>query len=217
MLPQFPIEGVYIGQPSLLADGRRSSIVKHAHDQPLWLSVQGLAGDKVADKRVHGGIDMAVHHYPSEHYAHWRAAFPEIAFPVGSIGENLATTGLTEENVYWGDVFAWGDALLEVREPRTPCIKINSRYQTEGLTEKLMETGLCGWYYKVLREGMVQVGQALTHQHRPDDAVRLADFWAVQHAHRPDKAALQALIDCTAVTDKWRRRFVQRRDYLSKL
>ena len=30
-----------------------------------------LDGDDQADRRVHGGIDMAVYAYPHEHYAFW--------------------------------------------------------------------------------------------------------------------------------------------------
>ncbi len=61
-------------------------------------------------KKVHGGPDRALCHYPREHYLYWAREFPEQAelFVAPAFGENLSTDGLTESNVYMGDIFRWG-------------------------------------------------------------------------------------------------------------
>jgi len=217
-LPLTPLLGVYVGRPSRLPDGRRSAIIKQRVESPLQLTLTGLQGDKVADARIHGGPEMAVHHYPAEHFARWASHFPEIADALvpGSIGENLSAHGLTEENVHIGDVFRWGEAEMEVCQPRMPCIKINSRYGVEGLAEVIMEAGRCGWYLRVLRPGEVRPDQPLEHMARPSGSVSLATFWEVQNAHRPGIERLQAIADTPALSPKWQRKFQQRIAWLQR-
>lgn len=209
---QTPVLGLYVGRPKSLPDGRRSAIVKAAVSGPLRLGETGLDGDKVADARVHGGPEMALHQFPAEHYAEWRAQFPEIAAQLipGSIGENLSTEGFSEDTICIGDVFRWGEAEIEVSQPRMPCVKINSRYQIEGLSEAIMAAGRCGWYYRVRRPGLVAAGQTLQLIERKDEAASLAQFWAVQNAHRPALAALQAFAEAPGLAPKWQARFAQR-------
>ena len=218
MLANTEILGVYVGRPARLPDGRRSSIVKQRVSAPLHLGLTGLQGDQVADPRIHGGPEMAVHHYPAEHFARWAAQFPEIADRLipGSIGENIAAYGLIEENVHIGDVFRWGEAELEVSQPRMPCVKINSRYEVDGLTEAIMAAGRCGWYLRVLKGGEVRPNQALEHIARPHGSISLAEFWEVQNAHRPGIEHLQRVANAPALAEKWRRKFRQRIDWMQR-
>lgn len=212
------VEGVYVGKPARLPDGRRSAIQKHAVSGAVLLGETGLDGDRVADTRFHGGPEQALHHYPAEHYARWAAEFPQIAAALvpGSIGENLSTFGLTESNVHIGDVFRWGEAEIEVSQPRMPCIKINARYGVEGLTERVMEDGLCGWYCRVRRTGLVAAGQPLELLARPEHSISLAEFWATQNAHRPGLEQLARVAQAPGLADKWRRKFQQRMEWLRR-
>ncbi len=84
-------------------------------DGELQLGDLGLNGDQQAEKKIHGGPDRALCHYPREHYADWIRDFPQQAerFCAPAFGENLSTTGLTEQNVYIGDIFRWGEALIQ--------------------------------------------------------------------------------------------------------
>lgn len=81
----------------------------------MQLGDLGLNGDQQAEKKIHGGPDRALCHYPREHYADWIRDFPQQAerFCAPAFGENLSTTGLTEQNVYIGDIFRWGEALIQ--------------------------------------------------------------------------------------------------------
>lgn len=51
----------------------QSGINKRMVSTPLMLGHEGFEGDEQADRRVHGGPEKAVHHYPFDHYAAWRA------------------------------------------------------------------------------------------------------------------------------------------------
>ena len=98
---------------SLPGSDRLSGIAKHPVAGPLILDSQGFPGDEQADRRVHGGPEKAVHHYPRDHYATWTGELgplPLLESP-GAFGENVSATGLTEAGVAVGDIFRLGGAL----------------------------------------------------------------------------------------------------------
>ena len=72
------------------------------------------------------------------------ASFPGIAHALvpGQIGENVSTHGWTEDDVHLGDVFRIGAARVQVSQPRSPCWKINHRFDVEGLSKLIAETGM---------------------------------------------------------------------------
>jgi MOSC domain-containing protein YiiM len=58
------LRSVLIGRAdTFLRAGVPSAIAKRAVQGPVVVSELGLAGDEQADRRVHGGLDKAVHLY----------------------------------------------------------------------------------------------------------------------------------------------------------
>ena len=114
----YPVD-VYTGKIQAYPESKPSAIAKIQVDGELMLTELGLEGDEQAEKVVHGGPDRALCHYPREHYLYWAREFPEQAdlFVAPAFGENLSTDGLTESNVYIGDIFRWGEALIQVSAP----------------------------------------------------------------------------------------------------
>lgn len=199
-----------------LPDGRPSAIYKEPLAGPVAIGPLGLAGDVQADRRVHGGPEKAVHLYPSDHYPRLAAAFPEAAGSLvpGSLGENLAVAGVDEGQVCVGDVYAFGSALLQVSQPRSPCWKIDSRHDCEGLAAHIAENGLTGWYFRVLAAGTAAPGDALALRQRNPDPVSLAELWQHWKIHRPPLAVLERLAATPGLTPDWARRLRQRADWL---
>ena len=149
--------------------GSRSGIAKTPRNGPVRIGELGLDGDEQGDLRVHGGIDKAVHHYPFEHYAVWRAELgelPLLATP-GSFGENISSRGLDEGTVCIGDRYALGTAMLEVSQGRQPCWKLNDRFGVPDMARRVQDTGRTGWYYRVLQAGHAQAGDGLALIERP--------------------------------------------------
>ncbi len=197
---------LYIGPVAALPpDNRPSAICKTLLQAPTWLGREGLVGDAQADRRVHGGPEKALHQYASTNYAQLAQRFPEASERLvpGSIGENLSVPGWDETTVCIGDTFRLGDALIQVAQPRSPCWKIDARYEVEGMAQYIETTGLTGWYYRVLREGMVAPGAAFTLVDRVSQAVSLAAFHAVWRAHRPEVAVLDTLATHPGLTPAW--------------
>jgi len=213
-----PLTGLYTGRVQPMpGDGRPTGIFKSPAVGPVEIGAEGLAGDVQADRRVHGGPEKAIHHFPSDTYARLAERFPEQAaqFGPGQIGENFSTHGFAERHVCIGDVFTIGTARLQLCQPRSPCWKINARFGVEeGITEFIAEQGIAGWYYRVLQPGTVQLGDTLRLIERPPGAPTLTAFWMLVNAHRPDPAALIALAEAPGLADGWRGRLLRRVEWL---
>jgi MOSC domain-containing protein YiiM len=94
----------------------------------------GLEGDAQADLSVHGGPEKAVYFYPREHYPAWEAVLGTGALPPGSFGENVTSEGLLESEVRIGDILQIGTATVQVIQPRSPCYKLQIRFQRPDMT-----------------------------------------------------------------------------------
>lgn len=176
------IEQVRIGKVvDFTRPGSRSAIDKRLVDGPVTVGELGLGDDEQGDRRVHGGPDKAIHHYPHDHYAAWREALGEhpLLAAGGAFGENLSSTGLTEADVCLGDRFTLGTALVEVSQLRQPCWKLSDRFGVPDMARRVQDTGRTGWYYRVLEPGQVAAGDVLALQERPYPRwplVRLAEL-----------------------------------------
>ena len=62
------VRSICIGQPQPFNGAEMSAIAKLPVSGDAEIRDFGIVGDMVADTRVHGGIDMAIHHYPRDHY-----------------------------------------------------------------------------------------------------------------------------------------------------
>jgi MOSC domain-containing protein YiiM len=185
-----------------------SAIAKSPIAGPVAIGPLGLAGDEQADPIHHGGRDKAIHHYPFEHYAQWRAELgdhPLLAQP-GSFGENISTLGLTEDAVLLGDRFQLGTALIEVSHGRQPCWKLAHRFGRADLTARVVQTGRAGWYYRVLEPGHAVAGDRLQLVERGLAEWNLARLFAVLVAGKGgrDVAALRELAELKVLAGAWR-------------
>ncbi|KFA70882.1 hypothetical protein S40288_10019 [Stachybotrys chartarum IBT 40288] len=123
----------------------------------------GLEGDE-HDLTFHGGPDKAILGYCSSHYPSWRESYPERAdkFVPGGFGENFVTARMNERNVCIGDVISVGpEVVLQVSLPRQPCFKLNHRFSIKNFAPQTYKTSRTGWYYRVLKGGIVNVGDEL--------------------------------------------------------
>ncbi|WJF90326.1 MOSC domain-containing protein [Paraburkholderia bonniea] len=190
--------------------GKLSAIDKHPVNQRLWLAETGLHGDEQADKRHHGGLEKALHHYPFDHYALWRdewqageTGLVRLTQP-GAFGENLSTTGLTEASVCVGDVYRIGGALIQVSQPRQPCWKLNVRFDRADMSRRVQDTHRTGWYYRVLEAGEIGAGDSLERLARPHSEWPIERLLRVLYVERDDYDSLAAMASLAVLTPSWR-------------
>lgn len=173
----------------------RSAIAKQAVAGPVSVDAAGLQGDEQGDTCIHGGPDKAVHQYPLDHYAAWRSELGDL--PVleqpGAFGENIASTGMAEADLCWGDRVRMGSVLLEVAQTRQPCWKLNTRFGQRDMALRLQRTGRTGWYYRVLEPGTLQAGDAITLVARPHPAWPLSRVIEVLYHRTLDAVQLREL------------------------
>jgi len=184
----WPVDALMASRGETIAPRKKSAIRKRPLDGPVAIGPLGLAGDDQIDKRHHGGLDMAVHHYPHDHFAFWREAIgdhPLLAEP-GAFGSNLSAAGLTEADVLLGDRFRLGSVLLEACQPRQPCATIERSFVRKGMVAAILDNGRCGWFYRVIEPGEAAAGDRLDRAGRGDAAWSMADLfdalWSTRHA-----------------------------------
>jgi MOSC domain-containing protein YiiM len=196
--------------------GRPTGIYKQAASGPLELGREGFIGDQQADRRVHGGPDKAVHLYPARHYARLAERFPGAAqeLVIGSIGENISTPDLDENDVRLGDIWRLGTARLQLCQPRNPCWKIDERYGCDGMAQFIAEQRLTGWYWLVLTPGTVNPGDELLCEQSDPAAYTLAEAMLCWQDHRPPLADLEKLASSPGLADNWRQKILNRLDWL---
>lgn len=148
--------------------GFSTAIFKNEVFGELWLGEMGLSGDEQASPGIHGGSERALLQYPSIHYAWWQSQFPlkKNMFKPALFGENLSDLRWHEKNVHIGDIFKWGDAIIQVSQPRSPCYKLSARTQCPGLALIMQESARCGWLYRVLQPGTVSAGKPFVFTER---------------------------------------------------
>ncbi len=157
------VEALLGGKSYPFRDGEFSAIAKQPLSGKVAITRFGLAGDEQADKVHHGGPDMAIHVYPLDHHDAWRAELgdhPLLVNP-GAFGSNLAIRRLVEADLSIGDRFRLGSAVLEVSRPRQPCWKIEHRFGHKGMVKTILNTGRCGWYFRIVEEGAAEAGDKL--------------------------------------------------------
>ena len=168
--PSATIDAVLTGRAvDYTRPGSRSAIDKRAVEGPVRIGPEGLSGDEQGDRRVHGGPDKAIHHYPRDHYASWRGEVGAHALlqAAGAFGENISTSGIIEADVCLGDRLRLGSALVEVSQARQPCWKLSDRFGIADMARRVQDTARSGWYYRVLETGAVQAGDTLVLVDRP--------------------------------------------------
>ncbi|WP_299616303.1 MOSC domain-containing protein [uncultured Tateyamaria sp.] len=213
--PTGQVTGLFTGKVATpWKDRAPSAIAKTAALGPLHITSHGLEGDEQADLSVHGGPDQAVHHYAIEHFDVWASKFPEDAdkFAPGCFGENVSSTGLTEQNLCIGDVLKIGTALLQVTQGRQPCWKLDAHMQRTDMAYQFRKTGRTGWYYRVLEPGMVDVGAAIELQDRPCPDWSIADVTHARFTPNLDVSLAGTLATLEPLSAVWRDIFLKRAD-----
>lgn len=155
-----------------------SAIDKQPVTGPIAVTETGLVGDVQANRKVHGGVDKALLAYCGDHYPRWKEIINGFDGRPGSFGENLTFIELAEPDVCIGDRWQLGDVVVEVSQPRQPCINLVRRWNRPSLVKEVVANGWTGWYLRVITPGMLSAGDDVTLLDRPHPE------WPIPRAHR---------------------------------
>ncbi len=199
------IAALCFGGANTLPNGKQSGIANRPVEGAVEIGMRGIAGDVQVNRKHHGYPAMALHHFPHENYAwleHHFGPLPRLAGP-GSMGENVSTSGLTEHDVYIGDRFRLGSALIEVTQPRQPCATIEGHLGAKGIVKGLVAAARTGWFYRVIETGTAQAGDTLERVEAGSPAWSIARaFLATYGAARAPDSELHQLAAIDRISDR---------------
>ena len=187
-----------------------TSFVRTPDTQPRWLYITHLEGNEQADKKHHGTPNQAVLLYAASHYPVWQAELGQQEIGPGGFGENFTVVGLSEETACIGDIYALGEARIQVTGPRYPCTKIEKRWCSAGLTNRVAATGRTGWYCRVLQEGLIEQGMPIMLVDRPYAQFTVALVNDFGHSRNDDVALAHELAVCPLLAEFWHGLVVER-------
>ena len=192
-------------KPIRMLDGRAAStgIMKTPVAGRARVGALGVHGDVQVAKKHHGGPDQAVYVYTSDDYAWWAGALGEPLDP-GTFGENLTVSGVESALVRVGDRFRAGTVLLEATAPRIPCGTLAARMNDRGFVKRFQQAGRPGFYARVLEEGEVGAGDAVTVERAADGNVTMLEAYRLWLEGRDDEAALRRALE-SPLAERYRR------------
>ncbi|MDD1781568.1 MOSC domain-containing protein [Enterovibrio sp. ZSDZ35] len=201
------LKTVCIATPSVIGPRAVSTgIVKQPIEGKIQVTEMGLEGDFQVDSRVHGGLDKAVYQFPFETYTTLAEAFPHLAdrFSSPCVGENLSSSGMTDNTVYIGDCYRVGSALLQVSQPRMPCWKLNQHVGNSHVMALLVSLMKTGWYYRVLETGHVSAGDTFILEDRLQEAWTVEAIWTHWLDLRAQKKQVVGSVPVPGLSTQWR-------------
>ena len=204
---------VNVSLPKEFPHGRETvstGIFKEPVGGRIMLRTTNLDGDGQADLENHGGVDRAAYAYSIKNYDHWRRELGRDKFAFGQFGENFTVEGMVEDDIYIGDVFRVGDALVEVSQPRTPCFKLGIKMGMAGFPKLFLASGRVGFYLRVLEEGEVGARDAFERVESDPEQVSVREMSRLLFFEPENLEGAKRALRVRALSPGWRDSFEER-------
>ena len=218
---------VRAGKAMPFAREQMSAIDKAPIKEAVAVNFMGLTTDEQADRRHHGGPLKAVHQLPVATYEKINAEFG-LKVRVGTLGENLTTEAVNglpamdESTVCIGDVFQYGQdeiidgnggdsVQLRIVQPRRPCYKINDQIgqfklnKVPNIASWVTKQGIAGWYFQVVRDGMIHADLPVYLIERPYPFATLEKLWQLSNSKEKFAAkVIEPWLAIECLEDSWK-------------
>ncbi|NNJ55123.1 MAG: MOSC domain-containing protein [Bacteroidia bacterium] len=159
----------------------QTGIYKYPTESGIYLGAEDVVKDSVVDRKYHGGVDKACYAFSADVYPEWKTMYPNLEWDFGMFGENLTIDGLDERQIYIGDQYQIGEALVEVSEPREPCFKLGIRFGTQAVLKSFINQSHCGVYFRTIREGKVHIGDDVQLVKRVQEEFSMARIYWLRY------------------------------------
>ncbi len=207
-----PSPAAAAGQVLSVNVGRPTEVVWHGRmvSTAIWkapvvgpVAARGvnLAGDAQADRKAHGGPDKALYAYAAEDLAWWSGRLGR-ELGVGTLGENLTTSGLDLSEAVVGERWQAGGVLLQVTQPRIPCYKLGIRLGDDRFPERFADARRHGVYLRILAEGELRADDEIQVIERPGHGFRAVE---VAHVFYDQHHRARELLGVAELAPSWHR------------
>lgn len=161
---------------------------------PIYIGHVGIEGDAICDTRHHGGPDQAIYVYGSVEYDWWAT---ELGSPLepGTFGENLTISGFSDAQINIGDCLQMQEVTLQVTAPRIPCGTFATRMGDPQWVKKFRQAERPGIYCRVLRQGWLNTGEAVTIERYSGTTLSLQQMYRAYYEKNRTEALLQQQLD----------------------
>jgi MOSC domain-containing protein YiiM len=141
-------------------ENKRNELVSGIKKYPVskaYLTKTGFKEDFQADLLHHGGTNKALFLFSEITYEKINSSFSN-NFDMKNMahfGENLILSHICEKDICVGDILKIGQTKVQITQPRQPCWKLSANTNEKSMTNFIFNSGLTGWYAKVLEEGFI--------------------------------------------------------------
>jgi ferredoxin-NADP reductase/MOSC domain-containing protein YiiM len=174
---------------------------------PVMARRLNLDGDGQGDLNGHGGEQRAVMVYQAEAYDHWGTFLGRSDLSYGIFGENFTVDGLADDEVCIGDRYRIGEAEFEVTQPRTTCYRVGVRLNEPRMASLLVAHHCPGFYFRVLREGLVRAGDEIVKLSTGPEQVTVSSTDALLYLPDADVGTMRRLLNVRALSPGWQGSF----------
>jgi ferredoxin-NADP reductase/MOSC domain-containing protein YiiM len=201
---------VNVGMPQDVAwHGKtvHTAVWKQPVEGPRLVRRLNIDGDGQGDLNGHGGEHRAVFVYQIDSYGYWQQQLGRDDFSYGQFGENFTVDGLPDDQVAIGDQYRIGNAVFEVTQPRVTCYRVGIRMNDPRMPAMLISHRRPGFYFRVLREGLVQAGDEIVQVASGPEAMTVAEVDALLYLPSHPRQQIQRALRIPALPDGWKRSF----------
>ena len=109
-----------------------------------------------------------------------------------------------------GDRFRVGSAEVTVTGPRLPCYKLGIKFGRADIVKRFLGSGRTGFYFAVLQEGEVGVGDPIELIEKSKGSVKVSDVTALYTHEKRNIGLLRRAIEVEALPESWKSYFQHR-------
>ncbi|TDQ56383.1 MOSC domain-containing protein YiiM [Mesocricetibacter intestinalis] len=145
------------------------SAIRKIPVEGVFVNAQGAEGNEVGLSAHHGGVDKALFFMAADSFERLnQLSGCDFDYKDSAVyGENFILSGCNESNVCIGDIYRIGEALIEISQPRRPCERLSLSSANPDMQDIIFDSGLTGWYVRVLEGGEIRRNQLLELCRRP--------------------------------------------------
>jgi MOSC domain-containing protein YiiM len=184
----------------------KTGIYKKPTDVPIYLGKESVRGDEVSDRNAHGGEFKACYLFSANQYPYWQNLYPNLDWNYGMLGENLTIADLDETQLFIGDIYTLGEALVQITQPREPCFKFAHKFGTEAVLKQFINKGYPGTYVRVLKKGEVKIGDTFRHIEKAEHTISIFHCFQLLYAKDKNKDHIKAILNNDALPEKLKKR-----------
>jgi len=172
-----------------------TGIFKYPVAEPLLLESNDVKKDTVVDRKYHGGVDKAFYLFSADHYPFWKSKYTDLEWSYGMFGENLTVANCQETSIYIGDTYRVGSAVVQVSQPRQPCLKLGVRFNDVKVIKDFINQPYSGIYFRVIKSGEVKIGDIFELAERQKNPISVADTFSMLYRVFEDKKSVEKILN----------------------